>query len=73
MGVPIGPESGSHFEALRHFNAVLRDRLVVDESRHFVYSAEIFRNGETRIETAGGIDIESPSDVVVSVYFFPLK
>jgi hypothetical protein len=53
------PGERRHFETLRHFDAVLRHRLVVDESRYFVNSAEIFWNREARIEMAGGIDVET--------------
>src|SRR2546428_12695300 len=52
------PGNRTHLEALRYFDAVLCDRLAIDENGHLVYSAVILGNYEARVETAVGVDIE---------------
>ena len=56
IGVPTGPDVGVSCERLRDVDAVLRDRLAVDERDHFVHTAVVFGNREARVEPAIRVD-----------------
>ena len=60
IGVPTGPDVGVHLEALRDLDAVLRDRLAVDERDDFVHAAVVFGNREARVEPSARVDGELP-------------
>ena len=59
IGVPTGPDAGSVSKRLRDVDAVLRDRLAVDERDHFVHAAVVFGNGERASSRPRRIDDES--------------
>ena len=72
IGVPTGPDVDPS-RSFGHFDAVLRDRLAVDERDYVVHAAVVFGNREARFEPAARVNGELPSDSVDAEYFFPRK
>src|SRR5262249_36852680 len=58
-GCSYGSGQRTHLETLRHFDSILCHRLPLDDARHLVDSAVVFRNDEAPIEPTAGIDVDA--------------